>query len=285
MPIAECGCCWLNTVVMKIFEIALAVAFLAFGTSADDQPLFGPEPIRLTEKVEIPIPAEAATPDRGSGRIALFMTVQNDRGCDWTLHTSQPPFLTDGTARFPLCEPPSGPHFGALPAGQPLALTFAVPDTRPRPLTLVLPLGVYSYSAPVGEFRLEVWKGLRFRPKAAVDAMNRMFTVDASSVSNIARAFRYALPGRAPVETRAPFWRGRLDAREPFDVQVTALLTNGETLAGAARGGAGAAGGAVSAYRTSAAASGATGLKAAAAGATRRRFHGPEAERGAAPGP
>ena len=215
---------------------AFAVLMVTAITASAELPLLGPQPIRLAEHLELPLPAEAVSAkDREDGKVSLFITVQNDRGCAWTLHTAQPPYLAAGTNRFPLSRLPAGPHFGALAAGQPLALDFPVTREASSPLRLVLPSGIYSYSAPAGEFRLEAWKGLRLRPKGSVDPMNRMFTVDASDVSSAARAYRFARPGRAPVVSDRPVWRGRLDDRTPFDVHVTAVLTNGEELAGTAR--------------------------------------------------
>jgi len=198
--------------------------------------LYGPQPIRLAERLEIPISPEAVSAqDRAAGRASFFITVQNGRGCAWTLLSAQPPYLADGTNRYLLAGLPQGPNFGALAAGRPLALAFPLPPDGGRPLRLILPSGIYSYSAPAGDFLLEVWKGLRLRPKGSADRMNRMFTVDASDVAGAARTYRFERSGHAPVLSESPLWRERLDTRAPFDVRVTASLTNGEALVGTAR--------------------------------------------------
>ena len=213
----------------------IALLFAA-GTAAAERALYGPHPVKLAERLEIPIAPEAVSAqDRDAGRVSFFITAQNGHGCAWTLYTAQPPYLADGTNRFSLSGLPAGPHVGALAAGRPLALDFPVAHEVSGPLRLVIPSGIYSYSAPAGDFLLEVWKGLRLRPKSSVDRMNRMFTVDASDVAGAARAYRFERSGHAPVLSDRPVWRGRLDTRAPFDVRVTASLTNGEALVSTAR--------------------------------------------------
>ena len=141
--------------------VVVGLTFLAITASAELH-LYGPQPVKLAERLEVPLPAEAVSAnDRDKGRFSLFITVQNDRGCAWTLHTGQPPYLAAGTNRFDISNLPAGPHFGALAAGQPLALDFSVTREASGPLRLVLPSGVYSYLTPAGEFRLAVSASLR----------------------------------------------------------------------------------------------------------------------------
>ncbi len=96
-------------------------------TASAELHLYGPQPVELAERLEVPLPAEAVSAsDHDEGRVSFFITVQNDRGCAWTLHTSQPPYLAAGTNRFVLSNLPAGPHFGALAVGLPLTLDFPV---------------------------------------------------------------------------------------------------------------------------------------------------------------
>lgn len=213
-----------------------ALISLAFSLSANEIRMFGPQTIRLAEKLELPVPANAmSAQDFANGRITFFITSHNAHGCAWTLLTGQPPYLADGTNRHVVSSLPQGHHFGAIDAGKPLAMTFPLPHVPAHPLTLVFPSGIFSFSEPVGDFRLEIWKGLRFQPVGSVDNMNRMFTIDASDAAGLASKYRYERPGQAPAESSCPIWRDRLDTRTPFDVQVTATLTNGETICSAAR--------------------------------------------------
>ena len=104
-------------------------------TASAELHLYGPQPVKLAERLEIPISPEAVSAiDRDAGHVSFFLTVQNDHGCAWTLYAAQPPFLTDGTNRFPLSGPPAGPHFGALAADRPLALDFPLAGKGAGPL-------------------------------------------------------------------------------------------------------------------------------------------------------
>ena len=221
--------------MLKWMPVAALIS-LALSLSANEIRVFGPQTIRLAEKLELPLPANAmCAQDFKNGHVTLYITCHNDHGCAWTLFTEQPPYLADGTNRFIVSALPHGPHYGALDAGKPLAMTFPTPHAPANPLMLVFPAGIISFAAPVGDFRLEIWKGLRFRPAGSVDNMNRMFTIDASDVAGQANKYRYERAGQAPAESENPVWRDRLDTRTPFDVQVTVTLTNGETLCSTAR--------------------------------------------------
>ena len=183
--------------MLKWMPVAALIS-LALSLSANEIRVFGPQTIRLAEKLELPLPANAmCAQDFKNGHVTLYITCHNDHGCAWTLFTEQPPYLADGTNRFIVSALPHGPHYGALDAGKPLAMTFPTPHAPANPLMLVFPAGIISFAAPVGDFRLEIWKGLRFRPAGSVDNMNRMFTIDASDVAGQANKYRRSLTAKS----------------------------------------------------------------------------------------
>lgn len=167
--------------------------------------------------IDAAVPAAAiSAADLRQGEIAFWITAGNGyTGWSWAL-PSRPEdlYLTDGTERCPLLNP-TNPEWGDLGPMQPGArreLKFRLPGKVARGLRLVCPRGVFAWGGnPHGDFRVEIWKGVRAKVDGWVDRANRCGFVDMKDVPADKYVFRVrGGAGERTVEQTSPVLRVRM---------------------------------------------------------------------------
>ncbi len=186
--------------------------------------------------IDAAVPAAAiSAADLRQGEIAFWITAGNGyTGWSWAL-PSRPEdlYLTDGTERCPLLNP-TNPEWGDLGPMQPGArreLKFRLPGKVARGLRLVCPRGVFAWGGnPHGDFRTEIWKGVRAHVDGWVDAANRCGFVDMKDVPAERYVFTVAplgVKGKKPrrIEQTSPVMRVRM----PLDGTALAVAVEAYT--------------------------------------------------------
>ena len=185
--------------------------------------------------IDIALPERAVSDaDRAVGEISLWITAGNGyTGWTWAL-PSRPDdlYLTDGAARSPLLNPtnPAWGDLGPMPPGARRELRFRLPPDARR-LRLVCARGVFVWGGNAhGDFRTEIWKGVRAHVDGWVDAANRCGFVDMKDVPAERYVFTVAplgVKGKKPrrIEQTSPVMRVRM----PLDGTALAVAVEAYT--------------------------------------------------------
>lgn len=168
--------------------------------------------------IDAEIPLEAISPgDRADGEISLWITATNEyTGWTWALPSrTNDLYITDGEEKMPLLNP-TNPTWGDLGPKKPgvrCELKFNLPQSfqaktqwrhKKPSLRICCPKGVFCWGgSPHGDFRVEIWKGIRAEVKGWVDAANRCGFVDMKDVP----AERYVFGWRPNIHMREGDWR------------------------------------------------------------------------------
>ena len=139
--------------------------------------------------------------------------------------------LTDGEQKYPVLphEMPNEYNYGRIAPGKEFVLEFPLPKSydRSKSLELVIPRGVVSWEAPKGQFDLLIWQEPQIELKTQVNNANRTYRLTATVLEGEAKEFIWEVPGREPVTTATPIFEQQLFQIEPFEVKVTAVMTDG----------------------------------------------------------
>lgn len=172
-------------------------------------------------------------------RLLCFKLSVSNPKSDWTIPASPSIYLENGSRHYlsaPIC-PAGKPNCGALSSGAELTLTFELDDNfdLQQDSTLVIPTGIYSWNAPVGEYILNIYSGFKLKTEIVVDNSNRLYRIFVQTVPGMTR-FVWTVPADEPgnsistvqIETREGKLKRRFpvfaDGRREFDVLLEAYV-------------------------------------------------------------
>ena len=170
----------------------------------------------------------------GAATLRLKLSVVNPKS-SWTLLASPKIRLENGVNKYEVLPFTQGkPNLGPMASGVELELTFELDDKfdSDQDSILVIPNGVYSWSAPTGEYVLNVYSGFKLRTEFTVDKLNRLYRINAKTPPEMTR-FVWTVPAddaqqTVQVETSQGKLKRRFpefaDGRKEFDVLLDAYV-------------------------------------------------------------
>ena len=164
--------------------------------------------------IDVAIPAETISEgDRAENEISIWVTAGNGyTGWTWAIPSRAADlYVTDGTEQMPLLNPknPSWGDLGPTTPGERKELKFALPKAwlektakkgaKAPPLRLVCPKGIFCWGGNShGDFKVEIWKGIRAEIKGWVDNANRCGFVDMKDIPAEKYVFEVVSGGKKP---------------------------------------------------------------------------------------
>ena len=160
--------------------------------------------------------------------LRLKLSVVNPKS-SWTLLASPKIHLENGENKYEVLPFTQGkPNLGPMASGAELELTFELDDKfdSNQDSKLVIPNGVYSWSAPTGEYVLNVYSGFKLQAEFTVDGLNRLYRISVNAVPEMTR-FVWTVPAddaqqSVQIETKQGKLKRRFpefaDGRKEFDV-------------------------------------------------------------------
>ena len=193
----------------------------------------------------IPVPAQTikriiqsqsgASPQTGgAATLRLKLSVVNPKS-SWTLLASPIIRLENGANKYDVLPFTQGkPNLGPMASGAELELTFELDDKfdSNQDSQLIIPNGVYSWSAPAGEYILNVFSGFKLQAEFTVDKLNRLYRINAKTPPEMTR-FVWTVPADdAQQSVQIETFQGKLkrrfpefaDGRKEFDVLLDAYV-------------------------------------------------------------
>ena len=192
----------------------------------------------------IPVPAQTIkriiqsqsvnSPQTSAATLRLKLSVVNPKS-SWTLLASPKIRLENGANKYDVLPFTQGkPNLGPMASGAELELTFELDDKfdSNQDSQLVIPNGVYSWSAPAGEYVLNVYSGFKLQAEFTVDGLNRLYRISAKTPPEMTR-FVWTVPAddaqqSVQIETSQGKLKRRFpefaDGRKEFDVLLDAYV-------------------------------------------------------------
>ena len=154
----------------------------------------------------IPVPAQtikriiqsqngASPQTNGAATLRLKLSVVNPKS-SWTLLASPKIRLENGANKYEVLPFTQGkPNLGPMSSGAELELSFELDDKfdSNQDSQLVIPNGVYSWSAPAGEYVLNVYAGFKLQAEFTVDKLNRLYRIKVNAIPEMNR-FVWTIP-------------------------------------------------------------------------------------------
>ncbi|MDO4570868.1 MAG: hypothetical protein Q4D38_10820 [Planctomycetia bacterium] len=168
--------------LLALKSCALFVACVVWGVSFSNQSALGEE-ILVESRVDLASKILLSLPPR-DGDFSIYLGASNEWDDAWTIVA--PPYLTTQTSdaagsKAPKIFPSNAPkdsRWGKRDADG-IRLDFRLPPELCNvPTTLVVPSGIYSWGAPRGSWRVEVWSGLRLKPLVQYESGGRFFSIE-----------------------------------------------------------------------------------------------------------
>jgi len=215
--------------VASAVAVALAAAPCAGETLCERQniPLAAPLTIEGVE-------AWIRPADLRQGSLDVLLSV-NSLDDSWTVAKGDV-CLIAGSEKWRIKSPlfkDGAANTGPLESGKALHLTFQLPAAIApgQKVGLLITGGIYAWGGGKNhdQFSLTLWRGLRARPLASMDAAGRVASVDASaSTGDIAR-YEYRVNRGGGFVSARPTWRGRVPPDGLFAGELIVHARNGET--------------------------------------------------------
>ncbi|MBR6436913.1 MAG: hypothetical protein IKS45_10425, partial [Thermoguttaceae bacterium] len=170
----------------------------------------------------------------GAAALRLKLSVFNPKS-SWTLLASPKIRLENGANKYDVLPFTQGkPNLGPMASGAELELSFELDDKfdSDQDSQLIIPNGVYSWSAPAGEYVLNVYSGFKLQTEFTVDGLNRLYRITAKTTPEMTR-FVWTVPAddaqqTVQVETSQGKLKRRFpefaDGRKEFDVLLDAYV-------------------------------------------------------------